>query len=71
MANTLADVMNQLNESTEGITIAVDESAKAVSSAAQSTEGLVHAMCSIKSDIDKNYEISNGLSSEVERFTTI
>lgn len=71
MANTLADVMTQLNESTEGITIAVDESAKAVSSAAQSTEGLVHAMCSIKSDIDKNYEISNGLSSEVKRFTTV
>ena len=71
LATNLADVIKQMTEGTDGINISVEESAKAVSAAANSTENLVGAMSSIKDRADKNYQISMELSDEVAKFKEI
>lgn len=70
-ATNLAVVIKQMTEGTDGINISVEESAKAVASAATNTEHLVGAMSSIKNRVDNNYQISLELSDEVARFKEI
>ena len=70
-ASQLADIMKQMSEGTDGINTAVDESAKAVTSAAQSTGVLVEALVSIKQSAKRNRDISKELAEEVSRFKQI
>ena len=70
-ANELTQIMRQMNEGANGINIAVDESAKAVTLAAQNTANLVESISKIQQDTEKNNEISNKLSDEVARFKEI
>lgn len=70
-ADNLRTTMAQMTQGIDGINIAVDESAKGVTSAAQSTGALVEALVSIKGEADANREISEGLQDEVNRFKNI
>jgi len=60
-----------MTEGTDGINIAVDESAKAITLAAQNTANLVEAISSIKEDVRENKNISRKLQEEVSRFKKI
>jgi len=70
-ASELAEIMRQMSEGTDGINIAVDESAKAVTLAAQNTSSLVEAMGHIKEDVRENKKISKKLKEEVSKFKEI
>lgn len=71
LAANLADVLRQMTEGTDEINISVEEIARAVALAANSTEKIVDAMVSIKERVDKNYEISQDLSGEVSKFNDL
>lgn len=70
-ASRLADTMAQMADGIDGINMAVDESAKGVALAAQSTAQLVDALVNIKSEANYNSEISAALQGEVKRFKNI
>jgi len=70
-ASELAEIMRQMSEGTDGINIAVDESAKAVTVAAQNTASLVEAISNIKKDVKENRNISAKLKGEVSKFKEI
>lgn len=67
----IADTMDQMAESIDGINIAVDESAQGVVLAAQNTGQLVEVLNNIQLDADDNKDISEELHSEVKRFKNI
>ena len=64
----LAEIIRQMTEGTDGINTAVDESANAVTSAAQNTSVLVDALKAIKDGSKKNRQISKDLANEVAKF---
>lgn len=70
-AQKLAETMAQMTEGIDGINIAVDESAQGVTSAAQSTGHLVHALTGIKDEAGENLDISEELQNEVKKFKNI
>lgn len=70
-AQELAETMNTMTSGIEGINAAVDESAKGVMTAAESTNRLVEALSDIKSETETNKDISDLLNGEVERFKNI
>lgn len=70
-ATEFSNMMSQVTAGVDGINIAVDESAKAVASAATNTAELVDALVVIKDGADKNLDISETLSEEVNRFKNI
>lgn len=70
-AERLRSTMAQMTEGIDGINIAVDESARGVTMAAQNTGALVEALLTIKSEADINLDISQNLQDEVNRFKNI
>ena len=63
--------INKMSEGTDGINIAVDESAKAVTVAAQNTASLVEAIGRIREDVRENKYISAKVKEEIARFKEI
>lgn len=57
-----------LKEGMNGITIAIEESAKGIVMVAESTAELVKNLGSIKEDVNDNKRISNELRQEVDKF---
>lgn len=69
--NEINDTISAMNTGLNDISIAVDESAKGVTTVAESAVNLVNAMTQIKQQTDSNQEISELLSSEVNRFKNV
>ena len=70
-AHQLADTMENMTNSIEGITTTVNESAEGVINAAQNTGYLVQALDGIEKEAQANKEISELLSGEVSKFKYI
>lgn len=67
LEQTIANMTNGI----EGISVAMDESAKGVVNAASSTGSLVEAMADIQEEAERNERISQSLKREVDRFSKI
>ncbi len=67
----LRDVMKQMVESINSISLTIDDSAKAVESVATGAAELVDSMQHINSNMDTNNQISNTLKDEVSRFKNL
>ena len=70
-AHELEGTMEQMTSGLEGINSAIDESAQGIGMAAASTNQLVEALSEIRDEANANNEVSELLSSEVERFKNI
>lgn len=70
-AQELEDTMSEISEGIDGINIAVDESARGVTDAAQNTSTLVDALAIIKTEADNNKHTADSLSAEVKKFKQI
>lgn len=70
-ATEFSDMMQQVNNGVDGINVAVEESASAVALAATNTAELVEALVIVKGGADKNLEISDSLTDEVNKFSNI
>jgi len=70
-AHQLADTMENMTNSIEGITATVNESAEGVTNAAQNTGYLVQALDGIEKEAQANRDISELLSGEVSKFKYI
>ena len=68
-AKDLQDSIESMANGIDGINIAVDESSKGISNAADNTGGLVQAIGDIQRESESNMSISNELQSEVGRFS--
>lgn len=64
----LRNIMRQMVDSINSISLTIDDSAKAVESVATGAAELVDSMNSINSNMDINTQISNTLQEEVNRF---
>lgn len=69
--NGINNTMQTMNTGINDIAIAVEESAKAVVSVAENAVSLVDAITQIQRETENNQEISNKLSSEVDRFKKV
>ena len=67
----LRDIMKQMVESINSISLTIDDSAKAVESVATGAAELVDSMQHINSNMDTNNQISNTLKDEVSRFKNL
>lgn len=67
-ADDLRENTDVLKEGMNGITIAIEESAKGIVMVAESTAELVKNLGSIKEDVNDNKRISNELRQEVDKF---
>lgn len=67
----LRNIMRQMVESINSISLTIDDSAKAVESVANGAAELVDSMNSINSNMDTNTQISNTLQEEVSRFKNL
>ncbi len=70
-AKTLVGTMNNMTSEIEGIAASVEDSAKAVTSAAESTEQFVSATACIREEVNVNRDIAAQLESEVNKFKHI
>ena len=70
-AKVLADIINTMGSGIDGINVAIDESAKAIATSAESTSQLASAIVSIKEDISENHSISEELSEKVSMFREV
>ena len=70
-AHQLADTMEHMTSSIEGIATTVNESTEGVTNAAQSTGYLVEALDGIEKEANANRDISELLSGEVSKFKYI
>lgn len=70
-ASVLEAAMAEMAEGIGGIAANMDESAKAVVSAADNAGGLVESISDIQKETESNLEIFNSLESEVNRFKNI
>lgn len=71
VAKNLSDTVAQMSDGIDGITTAVDESAKGVTNAASSTGNLVSELKEISLASEDNKAISELLKDEVEKFKNI
>lgn len=69
--NDINDTIHTMNESINNIAIAVDESARGVTSVAENAVSLVEAITHIQKETENNQEISAKLSDEVNRFKNV
>ena len=67
----LRDIMKQMVESINSISLTIDDSAKAVESVATGAAELVDSMQHINSNMDTNNQISSTLKDEVSRFKNL
>lgn len=67
----ISNTIKSMNASTNDIAIAVDESAKGVTSVAENAVNLVEAIRQIQQETENNQEISLQLSNEVNRFKNV
>lgn len=67
----LEKTLGEVSEGINGISIAVEENAKGVSTVADNTGNLVAMLAEIKDNAESNQEISNGLQAQVTRFKAI
>ncbi|MBR1692392.1 MAG: methyl-accepting chemotaxis protein, partial [Lachnospiraceae bacterium] len=67
-ADELQQIMNNMGSSLSGITVAMDESAKGVVTAAESTANLADEISDIYKEAENNLSISDSLHGEVDRF---
>ncbi len=70
-SSELEDTMGAMTNGISDISIAVSESAQGVTTVAQNTSQLVEALGGIKNEADNNKEISELLSTEVQKFKNI
>ena len=68
---SLRDVMKQMVESINSISLTIDDSARAVESVATGTAELVNSMSHINHNMDTNNQISTTLKDEVSRFRNL
>lgn len=69
--NDINDTIHTMNDSINNIAIAVDESARGVTSVAENAVSLVEAITHIQRETENNQEISAKLSDEVNRFKKV
>lgn len=67
----LRDIMKQMVDSINSISLTIDDSAKAVESVATGAAELVDSMQHINSNMDTNNQISSTLKDEVSRFKNL
>ena len=67
----IRDTVGAMNTGLKDIAVAVDESAKGVTTVGESAVSLVTVMNSISQEMETNREISDNLSSEVGRFKNV
>lgn len=67
----IRDTVGTMNTGLNDIAVAVDESAKGVTTVGESAVSLVTVMNSISQEMETNREISDNLSSEVGRFKNV
>lgn len=65
------DTIQNMNTGINDIALAVDESAKAVTSVAENAVNLVDSITQIQEETESNQEISSKLSNEVNRFKNV
>lgn len=65
------ETIQTMNEGINNIAIAVDESARAVTSVAENAVNLVESITQIKKETENNQDISSKLSDEVNRFKNV
>lgn len=65
------DTIKDMNTGINDIALAVDESAKAVTSVAENAVNLVESIMQIQKETENNQEISSKLSGEVNRFKNV
>lgn len=70
-AQELEETMSNITDGIDGINTAVDESARGVADASESTTTLVNALALIKTEADGNQHIAELLSDEVKKFKQI
>lgn len=70
-ADEIENTMESMNTGLNDIAVAVDESAKGVTTVAESAVSLVDAMAKIQIETQNNQEISSALSEEVNRFKKV
>lgn len=70
-AGEIEETMQAMNTGISDISIAVDESAKGVTSVADNAVSLVDAMNQIQAETENSKNISQLLSDEVERFKKV
>ncbi len=63
--------MKDMTDAIEGITQAVDESARGVASAAENVQSLVMSIGEVNTQMDENEEVSNSLKAEAENFVQV
>lgn len=71
MSVTLKSLVNEITEAINGISIAVDESANAVSTAAMNTNDLVKEVEDINVQMQSNSEVAKRLQVETDRFVNV
>lgn len=67
----LKNTMEAMNDGLDGIAGTIDESTQGVTSVANNANGLVEAMSTILTQLEKNKNIADKLSKETQRFTSI
>lgn len=70
-ANSLKEVVIVMKQSVEDISIAIEESAKGIATAAENTNILVENMDKVKAKMETNQQISDKLKAESNRFQGI
>ncbi|MGN0374411.1 MAG: methyl-accepting chemotaxis protein [Butyrivibrio sp.] len=70
-AGNINATMVHMNDGVQGITLSVDESAKAVTSIAEDTSSLVCAITQIKEESDDNQKVAEKLMGEIGIFKSI
>ena len=70
-AGEINDTMSNIDRSIEGISNAVGECSEGVQSAAESSVALVTAISNMVTETENNKAISDGLESEVSKFTNV
>ncbi|MEG1946430.1 MAG: methyl-accepting chemotaxis protein [Lachnospiraceae bacterium] len=67
----MEQTMNYINTGINDISTTVEESARGITSVAESAGGLVDAITQIKTEADNNHTISQQLQSEVKKFKNV
>ena len=71
MSSNLKDTVTAVTNAMEGISTAVEESTNGIASAADNTQGLVTDMGQIIEEMENNKEIAGILKSEADKFVAL
>lgn len=71
MSADLKEIVKNITESMSGITIAVEESANGIASAAMNTQELVQDMSQITDEMERNRAVAGTLNAEAEKFIAL